>query len=226
MPRSAPPAVGLATNDWRAVALGMAPILAGVAVPWLLWVWVGWLGSTELAAAGLVSISFYLRVIWLIGEHESEARRRLGRRYLAPAPQIAFTLCMGLVIALVAPGLSAVALIDAVGLPRAAGVVRSYGSGALAALGGTLEVAGLATTGGGPLQLSPDGNVRVLDRSGAAMPFTLSWRPRADGLCIAIDSVIGNACLALDPDSGRLRDGGRDVGRVTAVGVEAPARPR
>jgi hypothetical protein len=230
VPQSAPPAVGIAVEDWRAVVFGMAPILAGVAVPWLVWASLGRLGSGELALAGGVSGAAYLRLVWLIGEHENEARRRLGRRYLAPAPTIALALCAGLVATLMAPGLSAVALIDAVGLPRAAGAVRSYESAALAELGGTLDLVGLGlvgeAAGGGPLQLTPNGNARVLDRSGAATPLLLSWEPRADGLCILIDSIIGSACLALDPDSGRLRDGSRDVGRVTAVGGVATARWR
>jgi hypothetical protein len=221
MPRAAPRDVGLAVQDWRAVAFGTAPILAGAAVPWLLWASLGRLGSGELAASGIVCTFFYLRMVWLIGEHENAARRRLGRRYLPPAPQIALVLCLGLIVALVAPGLSAAALIDAVGLPRAAGVVRSYQSAALAELGGTLDLVGVAP-GGGPLRLTPDGSARVLDRSGAAMPFALSWQPSAGGLCILLDDVIGNACLALDPRSGRLRDGERDVGRVTSVGI-APA---
>jgi hypothetical protein len=170
-------------------------------------------------------------MIWLIGEHENEARRRLGRRYLAPAPAIALTLCVGLVVTLMAPGLSAVALIDAVGLPRAAGVVQSYESAALAELGGTLDLVGVGLVGvgpgGGPLQLTPDGSARALDRGGGlATPVALTWQPRADGLCILIDAIVGNACLALDPHSGRLRDGGRDVGRVAAVGIAAPERAR
>ena len=219
MPRSAHRVVGLATQDWRAVALGAAPILAGIAVPWLLWASLGRLGSGELATAGFVFSALYLRLLWLIGEHENEARRRLGRRYLAPGPAIALTLCVGLVATLMAPGLSAVALIEAVGLPRAAGVVRSYESAALAQLGGTLDLGGVGLTGTGPLQLTPGGSARMLDRSGAAAPSPLAWRPQHGGLCIVIDAVIGNACLALDPHSGRLSDGERDVGRVTAVGI-------
>jgi hypothetical protein len=39
-----------------------------------------------------------------------------------------------------------------------------------------------------------------------------------------IDEIIGNACLALDPRSGRLREGDRDVGRVTWVGLTLPER--
>jgi hypothetical protein len=195
----------------------MAPILSGAAVPWVLWVSVGWVNSRELAGAGLISMVAYLRMVWLIAAHESEARRRLGRRYLAPAPQIALALCMGLVVAVMAPGLSAAALIESVGLPRAAGVVRSYTSAALAELGGTLDLSGVALSGG-PLQLTPDGSARLLDRSGAAQPPALSWQPHAGGLCIVIDAIVGNACLALDPRSGRLSDGERDVGRVMSVG--------
>jgi hypothetical protein len=225
VPRTAHHAVGIAVEDWRAVVFGMMPILAGVAVPWLVWASVGRLGSAELALAGGVSAAAYLRLIWLIGAHEDEARRRLGRRYLAPAPAIALTLCIGLVVTLMAPGLSAVALVDAVGLPRAAGVVRSYKSAALAELGGTLNLVGLGlvgeAAGAGPLQLTPDGNARVLDRSGVATPLSLSWAPRAHGLCILVDSIVGNACLALDPQSGRLRDGSRDVGRVISIGTAA-----
>ena len=225
VPRSAHHPVGIAVEDWRAVAFGMAPVLAGVAVPWLVWASIGRVAPAELALAGGVSAAAYLRLVWLIGEHENDARRRLGRRYLAPAPTIALVLCGGLVATLMAPGLSAVALIDAVGLPRAAGAVRSYESAALAELGGTLDLAGIglvgAAAGGGPVQLTPDGTARMLDRAGAAMPLPLSWAPRADGLCILIDSIVGNACLALDRDSGRLRDGARDVGRVTSVGGAA-----
>jgi len=226
VPRLAHPAVGLAVQDWRAVALGMAPILAGAAVPWLLWASLGHFGSYELASAGFVSCGGYLRFVWRIGEHENEARRRLGRRYLSPGPAIALAICLGLVVTLMAPGLSAVALIDAVGLPRAAGVVRSYESAALAELGGTLDLVGVGLVGvapgGGPLQLTPDGSARALDRGGGVAPVALSWQPRAGGLCIAIDAIVGTACLALDPTSGRLREGDRDVGRVSAVGIPPP----
>ena len=58
-------------------------------------------------------------------------------------------------------------------------------------LGGTLDLVGVAP-GGGPLQLTPGGGAHVLDRSGAAMPFALSWQPSAGGLCILLDDVIGN----------------------------------
>lgn len=217
-------------QDWRAVAFGMAPTLAGVAVPWLTWASLGWVNSSELALACLISTGAYLRLVWMIGEHENEARRRLGRRYLAPGPAIALLLSVGLVVTLMAPGLSAAALIESVGLPRAAGIVRSYESAALAELGGTLDLVGLGLVGtvpgGGPVQLTPDGFVRVLDRGGAPMPFQLSWAPRVGGLCIAIDDIVGNACLALDPLSGRLRDGERDVGRVTWVGLPPLDRAR
>jgi hypothetical protein len=218
--------VGLAVHDWRTVAFGTASILAGAAVPWLLWASLGRFNSLELAVAGLVSTAAYLRLVWLVGEQESAARRRHGRRYLPPAPRIAFAVCGGLVAALIAPGLSAVALIDAVGVPRAAGIVRSYESPALAAFGGTLDLMGVGLMSEGPLQLTPDGSVHLLARSGAAMPFTLSWRAKAGGLCIVIDQIIGNACLALDQRSGRLRDGSRDVGRVIAVGGFSADRRR
>ncbi len=212
------------------MAFGMAPTLAGVAVPWLIWGSLGWLNSGELASACIISTGAYLRLVWMIGEHESEARRRLGRRYLAPGPAIALILSLGLVVTLIAPGLSAVALVEAVGLPRAAGAVRSYESAALAELGGTLNLVGLGLvgvdTGSGPLQLTPDGNARVLDRGGAPTPIQLSWAPRVGGLCIVIDDVVGDACLALDPQSGRLRAGDRDVGRVTWVGLPQMDRPQ
>jgi hypothetical protein len=230
VPRSAYPVVGLAMQDWRAVAFGMAPSLAGIAVPWLMWASLGWVDSRELAVACVISTGAYLRLLWMIGEHENEARRRLGRRYLAPGPTIALVMSVGLVVTLMAPGLSAVALIEAVGLPRAAGAVRSYESAALAELGGTLDLVGLGLVGsepgGGPVQLTPDGSARVLDRSGVPTQIQLSWAPRAGGLCIAIDDVVGNACLALDPLSGRLRAGERDVGRVTWVGLPLLDRPR
>jgi len=234
VPRSAPPAAplaaGLDMQDWRAVMFGSAPILAGVAFPWLIWASLGWLSSGELALACVIGAGAYLRVVWLFGAHENEARRRLGRRYLGPGPAIALALCAGLVGALMAPGLSAAALIEAVGVPRAAGDVRSYESKALAKLGGTLDLVGLGLVGtepgGGPLLLTPDGNARVLDRGGAVTPARLSWAPRAGGLCILIDEIVGNACLALDPRSGRLLDGGRAVGRVTWVGLPGPDRSR
>jgi hypothetical protein len=228
VPRSAHPAAGLAMQDWRAVAFGTAPMLAGAAVPWLIWSSLGWLNSAELMLAGMLATGAYLRMVWMVGQHENEARRRLGRKYLAPGPSFALALCTGLVVTLVAPGLSAVALVEAVGLPRAAGVVRSYESAALADLGGTLDLVGLGlvgvSPGSAPLLLTPGGSARVLDRSGAETPIRLSWAPRAGGLCIVIDEIIGNACLALDPRSGRLREGDRDVGRVTWVGLTLPER--
>jgi hypothetical protein len=223
VPRTASREVGLAVQEPRAVLLAMAPILSGAAVPWLLWASLGRVNSRELAAAGLISMAAYLRMVWLIGAHESEARRRLGRRYLAPGPRIALALCGGLVVAVMAPGLSAAALIQSVGLPRAAGVVRSYTSAALAELGGTLNLSGVALSGG-PMRLAPDGSAHLLDRDGVALPVALSWQPRAGGLCILIDAIIGDACLSLDPRSGRLSDGGREVGRVTSVGIGGGGR--
>ena len=80
--------------------------------------------------------------------------------------------------------------------------------------------------GGGPVRLTPDGGAQVLDRSGAATAIRLSWAPRAGGLCIVIDEIVGDACLALDPLSGRLRDGERSVGRVIWVGLAPSDRSR
>jgi hypothetical protein len=218
VPRHASYALTLAAHDWRAVAVGMLPIVVGAAVPWLVWASIGRLGSGELAAAGLISTAAYLRIIWQLGEHENAARRRLGRRYVPPAPDVALAVCGGLVISMMAPGISAYALVDAVGFPRLAGAVRSYDAAVLAETGATLDVIGLAPAG--PLVLAPGGGALVLDaRTGVALPFPVSWRIDAGGLCIMQDSVLPDSCLSLDPSSGKLRDGDLAVvGRVTAVG--------
>ncbi len=219
LPPPAHRAVGLPAEDWRALVLGMLAILAGAAVPWLVFASLGRVGCSELAASAMISTLFYLRMVWLIGEHEQAARRRLGRRYVPPSTEITFAVCVGLVVTLVAPGLSAVALVDAVGLPRAAGIVQSYEPAMLAATGATLDLIGIAP-GGGPLVLAPNGNAHVLSaRARTALPFALSWQPKAGGVCIVLDEIVADACLTLDPRSGRLRDEGRDVGRVTAIGV-------
>lgn len=218
VPRTATHALSLAAHDWRAVLVGVLPILSGAAVPWLVWESVGRLGSGELAAAALISTAAYLRIIWQLGEQEHAARKRLGRRYVPPAPDVALAVCGGLLVSLLAPGISAYALVDAVGFPRLAGVVRSYDALVLAETGATLDVVGVAPAG--PLVLTPGGNAQVLDaRTGAALPFPLTWRADAGGLCIVQDSVLPDSCLSLDPVSGKLRDGDREVvGRVTAVG--------
>jgi hypothetical protein len=218
VPRNATHADSLAAHDWRAVLVGMLPILSGAAVPWLVWESIGRLGSGELAAAALISTAAYLRIIWQLGEQENAARKRLGRRYVPPAPDVALAVCGGLVVSLMAPGISAYALVDAVGFPRLAGVVQSYEPAALAETGATLDVIGVAPAG--PVVLVPGGNAQVLDsRTGAVLPFPLSWRADAARLCIVQDAILPDSCLALDPASGKLRDGERGVvGRVTAVG--------
>jgi len=220
--RNAFHAFSLAAHDWRAVMVGVLPILSGAAVPWLIWASLGRLGPWELAAAALVSTSAYLRIIWQLGEHEHAARKRLGRRYVPPAPDVALAVCCGLVISLMAPGISAYALVDAVGFPRLAGTVRAYIPAALAETGAILDVIGVAPTG--PLVLAPGGAAQVLDaRTGAPLPFPLSWRIDGDGLCIVQDAILPDSCLTLDAASGKLRDGDRAVvGRVTAVGVAPP----
>ena len=176
-------------------------------------------GSGELALAGLVCASAYLRIIWQLGEQQLAARKRLGRRYVPPAPDVALAVCVGLIVSLMAPGISAYALVDKVGFPRLAGVVRSYDPVALAETGATLDVIGLAL-GGSPVVLAPGGSAQVFDaRTGAMSRLPLSWRSDANGVCIVQDTILPDACMALDAVSGKLRDADRDVvGRITAIG--------
>jgi hypothetical protein len=131
---------------------------------------------------------------------------------------VALAVCGGLVVSLMAPGISAYALVDAVGFPRLAGVVRSYDAAVLAETGATLDV--MAVAPAGPLVLAPGGNAQMLDaRTGAVLPVPLSWRAGIGGFCIVQDAILPDSCLSLDPASGKLRDGEREVvGRVTAVG--------
>lgn len=213
-------------HAWRTVLVGVLPILSGAAVPWLLWASVGRLRSGELAAAALGCASAYLWIIFRLGTQEQAARRRLGRRYVPPAPDVAFAVCAGLVVSLMAPGLSTYALVDAVGFPRLAGEVRSYDLATLAATGATLDAIGLVA-GGGPLILAPGGRARVRDaRTGAILPFPLTWREDGGGFCIVQDSILPDACVTLDPVSGKLRDREQDVvGRVTAIGTAARLAP-
>jgi hypothetical protein len=221
VPRNASHALSIAAHDWRAVLVGVLPILSGAAMPWLLWESLGRLRSGELAVAALICTCAYLRIIWHLGEQEHAARKRLGRRYVPPAPDVALAVCGGLLVSMMAPGISAYALVDAVGFPRLAGVVRSYDAAVLAETGATLDVIGVGPAG--PVVLAPGGNAQVLDaRTGAALPFPLSWRADAGGFCIVQDAILPDSCLSLDPLSGKLRDSDRAVvGRVTAVGSGA-----
>ena len=120
----------LAESRGAAIAL-VAPILAGVSSPWAVWITAGSVGATALAVSSVLMAGLYLHVVWWLGDREDELRRRFGRRLPAAAgPDLALAVCMGLAGSMLAPGLSAVTLVDRVGLPRAAGLVKSYDPGA------------------------------------------------------------------------------------------------
>jgi hypothetical protein len=95
------------------LALSVAPLALGAAAPWLLWCAQGRVSAGELAAVSLASATIFLRMT------SGSGMQRGG-------PLAALAICGGITASLVLPGLSAMALIDAVGLPRASGAVRSY----------------------------------------------------------------------------------------------------
>ena len=96
--------------------------------------------------------------------------------------------CVGLAASLLAPGLSSIALVELVGLPRAAGVVDEYDPQALGMTGATIDLS-LAIPGRTALDVIPGGIARiVLPRFGNPTAFSLSW-----------DCVMANRVRAISP---------------------------
>jgi hypothetical protein len=204
-----------AGEDRTSAVVLAVPVLAGTVCPWAAWALAGWVGAFELACASMVMACAYLGMVWWLGKREAERRRRLGRRYDPPPPDLAFAVCMGLAASLLAPALSSLALVDQIGLPRAEGAVRDYDPRALEAMGARIDLSRVLP-GSGAVDVRPGGTARVfLPRFGNPTPFTLPLWAVKGGFCIAADS-----CLTLDRGSGRVRVGGEMVGRVTAVGTD------
>jgi hypothetical protein len=196
------------------------PVLAGAMSPWALWLTAGSIGASGLAIASLLMAGIYLHVVWWLGDREAELRKRFGRRYTPPPPDLALAVCMGLAGSMVAPGVSGMALIDRVGLPRAAGLVGEYDPPSLGTTGATIDLSP-ALAGRTALELTPDGVARVVvPRFGNPTAFALPWRATDAEFCLA---PVG--CLAVDRLSGRVSVRDEEVGRVTSVG-SSPAAPR
>jgi len=207
----------LAESRGAAIAL-VAPILAGVSSPWAVWITAGSVGATALAVSSVLMAGLYLHVVWWLGDREAELRRHFGRRYRPPPPDLALAVCMGLAASMLAPGLSALALVDRVGLPRAAGLVESYDPAALGAAGAAIDLSP-AIPSRTVLEVIPGGVARVfVPRFGNPTPFALSWNATPAEFCIA-----PRRCLSVDRSSGRVSIHNEVVGRITSVGnVSSP----
>lgn len=98
-----------ASASWRGVARACLPLALGAAAPWIIWGAAGRVAAAELAAAGLASAAVFLHALGTLPPR----RHRPGPALLA---------CCGLAASLMLPGMSALALIDAVGLAQATGL--------------------------------------------------------------------------------------------------------
>jgi hypothetical protein len=202
----------------RASLVLCVPVLAGAVSPWVLWMTAGGVGASSLALASLAMAFAYLQAVWWLGNREVELRRLTGRRYRPPSADLTLAVCAGLAVSLIAPGLSAYALVDVVGLPRAAGLVAEYDPQALGVVGATIDLSPVMP---GPVSLKviPGGIARVVvPRFGNPTVFAVPWQATSAEFCIA-----PRQCLAVNRASGRVSVGDDVVGRVTSIGfVLAP----
>ncbi len=201
----------------RASVVLVLPVLAGVTVPWAVWAMAGWIDANGLAVASILLAAMYMQAVWWLGDREAALRRRFGRRYSPPPADLALTVCAGLAFCMLAPGLSAAALVGVVGLPRASGLIEDYDPLTLGASGATIDLSRVIP-GRGALDLIPGGVARVtVPRFGTPTAFTLSWSANQAEFCFA-----PSQCLAVDRLSGRVSIHHEEVGRVTAVGAVPP----
>lgn len=203
----------------RAALVLLLPLAAGACAPWASWLVVGHLGDEALAVAMFGMAVTYLTCVQRLGDREAVLRRKLGRRYEPPPPDMALAVCLGLAASFLVPGLSAGALAGAVGFPRLGGTVDAYLPAELERTGARIELSRDAMPPGSRLDLLPDGDARIaVPRFGRPVEFGLPWR--AEGAQICLDRW----CLTVDPASGRLRvpsPGGTELGRVAAIGAAA-----
>ncbi|MBV8400697.1 MAG: hypothetical protein JOZ17_18455 [Acetobacteraceae bacterium] len=189
------------------------PIVAGATSPWVVWLLSGSIGATGLAVVSLLMAGIYLHFVWWLGDREAELRKRFGRHYTPPSPDIVLAVCMGLAACMIAPGVSAMALVDRVGLPRAAGLVADYDPESLGLRGATIDLSQTIPVRT-ELEVIPGGLARVVvPRYGNPTAFDLPWTASAAAFCL---SPAG--CLSVDRLSGRVSVGNEEVGRITSVG--------
>ncbi len=198
----------------RASIVLVLPVLAGVTAPWAVWATAGWIDANGLAVASILLAMMYMQAVWWLGDREAALRRRFGRRYSPPPADLALAVCMGLAVCMIAPGLSAAALVGVVGLPRASGLIEDYDPLTLGAAGATIDLSRVIP-GRGALDLIPGGVARVtVPRFGTPTAFALPWSATKAEFCFA-----PSQCLAVDRLSGRVSIRDAEVGRVTAVGA-------
>ncbi len=201
----------------RACVVLVLPVLAGATAPWAVWATAGWIDARGLAVASILFAMMYMQAVWWLGDREAALRRRFGRRYSPPPANLALAVCVGLAMCMVAPGLSAAALVGVVGLPRASGAIDDYDPLALGQAGATIDLSPVIP-GHGALDVMPGGIARVtVPRFGTPTAFALSWSATEAAFCFA-----PSQCLAVDRHSGRVFVRDAEIGRVIAVGAITP----
>ncbi|MBV9653116.1 MAG: hypothetical protein JOZ42_00995 [Acetobacteraceae bacterium] len=201
----------------RASLVLVLPILAGLTTPWAVWAAAGWIDANGLAVASMLLAAMYMHAVWWLGDREAALRARFGRRYTPPSADLALAVCMGLAGSMVAPGLSAAALVGVVGLPRASGLIDSYDPLALGASGTTIDLSRVIP-GRGELDVVPGGVAHItVPRFGTPTAFALSWSAVEGAFCFA-----PSQCLTVDRRSGRVSVHHAEIGRITAVGAVPP----
>jgi hypothetical protein len=200
----------------------LVPLAAGALAPWAAWVVAGGIGLWAVVGATFMMASAYLLCVQWLGDREAVLRRKLGRRYQPPPPDMAAAVCFGPAFSFLLPGLSAGALADTVGFPRVEGTVSAYIPAELALTGARIALSPQAMPPGSRLSLLPKGEARItVPRFGKPVEFALAWRAQGSMVCL------DGRCLKMDRGSGRLRvpTDGTEVGRVAAVGavVDGPA---
>lgn len=197
----------------RASVVLLLPVAAGATLPWIVWAAAGWIDAQGLAAASILLAVMYMQGVWWLGDREAELRRRYGRRYSPPSPDLALMVCTGLAVCMIAPGLSAVALTELVGLPRATGAVQEYDPASLGMAGATIDLSRVFS-GRAALDIVPGGIARVtVPRFGSPAAFAMPVSAAEASFCFGPAQ-----CLVVDRHSGRVMARDLEIGRVKAVG--------
>lgn len=201
------------TEARRASIILLLPVASGAILPWAVWATAGWIDANGLAVASFVLAIMYMQGIWWLGDREAELRRQFGRRYSPPSADLALLVCAGLAVCMIAPGLSAVALTELVGMPRASGVVQEYDPLTLGEAGATIDLS-RSIPGHAAMDIIPGGFARVtVPRFGSPAAFAMPLNATGAEFCFG-----PSQCLTVDRNSGRVRARDSEVGRVTAVG--------